>query len=144
MLPIVPPEHSTTANTTYRPNVGPMLGQRRRRRPNIGPTLGGCVVFSWTVHLLELIMTAPAAPVNSAHTQSHFSHSYQKTSQTSFQPRCLMGVQGASSLLMDGWTCVHANVSSQAAQQSQKAVTAYLISDQLLPFVFSTEYPPVL
>ena len=27
-------------------NVGPMLGQRRRRWANIGPTLGQCVVFA--------------------------------------------------------------------------------------------------
>ena len=29
------------ANTRHRPNVGPMLGQRRRRWPNISPALSG-------------------------------------------------------------------------------------------------------
>ena len=33
------------ANTTRRPNVGPMLGCRPRRWVNIGVTLGRCVVF---------------------------------------------------------------------------------------------------
>ena len=35
-----------TANTTHRPDVGPMLARRLRRRANIGPTLGQCVVFA--------------------------------------------------------------------------------------------------
>ena len=34
------------ANTMHQPNVGPMLGQRRRRWTNIGPTLGRCIVFA--------------------------------------------------------------------------------------------------
>ena len=34
------------ANTTQRPNVGPMLAHRLRRRPNIGPALGRSVVFA--------------------------------------------------------------------------------------------------
>ena len=34
------PHNSDPANTTHRPNVGPMLARRLRRRPNIGPTLG--------------------------------------------------------------------------------------------------------
>ena len=37
------------ASTTHRPEVGPMLVRRLRRRPNIGPTLGRCVTFSGTV-----------------------------------------------------------------------------------------------
>ena len=37
------------ANTRHRPNVGPMLGQRRRRWPNIGSTLGRCLVFAGPV-----------------------------------------------------------------------------------------------
>ena len=37
---------SGPANTTHRPNAGPMLGQRRRRWANIGPALGRCVVFA--------------------------------------------------------------------------------------------------
>ena len=35
------------ANTIYRPNVGPLLGQRRRRWTNTGPTLARCIVFAW-------------------------------------------------------------------------------------------------
>ena len=34
------------ANTRHPHNVGPMLGQRRRRWTNIGPTLGRCLVFA--------------------------------------------------------------------------------------------------
>ena len=34
------------ANTRHWPNVGLMLGQRRRRWPDIGPTLCRCFVFS--------------------------------------------------------------------------------------------------
>ena len=33
-------------NTTHRPNVGPTLARRQRRRPNIGSTLRRCVVFA--------------------------------------------------------------------------------------------------
>ena len=40
------PHTSLPANTTHRPDVGPMLGRRRRRWPNIGPTSGRCVVFA--------------------------------------------------------------------------------------------------
>ena len=34
-----------SANTRRWPNVGLMMGQRRRRRPNIKPALGQCLVF---------------------------------------------------------------------------------------------------
>ena len=45
--PVIPTQSkSTPANTTHRPNVGAMLGRRRRRRANIGPALGRCVVFA--------------------------------------------------------------------------------------------------
>ena len=37
------------ANTRHGPNVGSMLGQRRRRWPNIDSTLGRCLVFAGTV-----------------------------------------------------------------------------------------------
>ena len=33
------------ANTTHRPDVGPMA-RRLRRRPNIGPASGRCAVFA--------------------------------------------------------------------------------------------------
>ena len=39
-------EGTNPANTTHRPNVGPMLAHRLRRRPHIGPTLGRCVLFA--------------------------------------------------------------------------------------------------
>ena len=39
-------EYDFPANKIHQPDVGPMLGQRRRRWTNIGPTLGRCVVFS--------------------------------------------------------------------------------------------------
>ena len=34
------------ANMIHRPNVGVMLGQRRRRWANIGTTLGRCLTFA--------------------------------------------------------------------------------------------------
>ena len=34
------------ANMIHLPNIGPMLGQRRRRWTNIGPVLGECLVFA--------------------------------------------------------------------------------------------------
>ena len=34
------PRGANAANTIHQPNVGPMLGQRRRRWTNIGTTLG--------------------------------------------------------------------------------------------------------
>ena len=37
---------SAPVNKRHQRNVGPMLGQRRRRRTNIGPTLGRYVPFS--------------------------------------------------------------------------------------------------
>ena len=40
-----------SANTRYRPNVGPMLGHRLRRCPNIGPTFGRWLVCAGIVTL---------------------------------------------------------------------------------------------
>ena len=42
------------ANTTYPPNVRPMLGQRRRRWPSIGQTLGRCIVFAGACYRRDL------------------------------------------------------------------------------------------
>ena len=39
-------EGTDPAITTHRPNVGPMLAHRLRRRPHIDPTLGQGVVFA--------------------------------------------------------------------------------------------------
>ena len=41
------------ANTTHRPNAGPMLA---RRRPNIGPTLDRCVLFAGDRDLHQVIL----------------------------------------------------------------------------------------
>ena len=40
------------ANTRYRPNVGPMMSQRRRRWLIIGTALGRCLVFAGSSPLL--------------------------------------------------------------------------------------------
>ena len=40
------------ANTRRWPNVGLMLGQRRRRWANISPTLGQCIVFAGIAHIV--------------------------------------------------------------------------------------------
>ena len=45
-ITLVQTELAYPANTTHRPNVGPMLAHRLRRRPNISPTLGLGVVFA--------------------------------------------------------------------------------------------------
>ena len=45
------------ANTIHRPNVGTMLGQRRRRWTNIVPALGWCIVFAVFAGLSGSMMT---------------------------------------------------------------------------------------
>ena len=52
---------SCPANTTHRPNVGPMLAHRLRRWANIGPTLGQRLVLAIVAHKHRLAAQSATA-----------------------------------------------------------------------------------